>query len=197
MNKLTKGSLATGAGLVLLLGGAGTFMSWNAEANVGGGTIKTGHLEVAADTADVRWSVNGGAEMTTTQMESSYLAAPGDEIVYEVPVTVDAAGTNLKATVEAQAGALTGAQVATAFGAGQIEAELIPDASSRDFFGAPVNGVYTLAQQGQGSATARITLEFANGAVGTENAAMDQQIALGDLTVALTQLTGTPTGTGH
>lgn len=192
MNKLTKGSLATGAGVVLLLGGAGTFMSWNAEANVGGGTINTGHLKVAADTADVRWRINGGATMTTGQMQSTYLAAPGDEIVYEVPVTVEAAGTNLKATVEAQAGALTGAQVATAFGAGEVEAELIPDASSRNFFGTPADGVYTLDDNGQGTATARITLEFNNGAAGAENAAMDEQIALGDLTVALTQLTGTP-----
>jgi alternate signal-mediated exported protein len=193
VNKLIKGSLATGAGVALLLGGAGTFMSWNDVETVDGGTINTGHLELAADTDDVRWSVNGGTKMTTSQMEKTYLAAPGDEIVYEVPVTVDAAGTHLTATVEAQAGALTGDQVATAFGAGALEAELIPDADSQDFFGTPTHGVYTLGE-GEGTATARITLEFNDNGVGAENAAMDQKIALGDLTVALTQLAGTSTG---
>lgn len=189
MNKLTKGSLATGAGLVLLLGGAGTFMSWNAEANVGGGTITTGHLKVTAD-APPMWTVNGGTAMPTTTMESSYLAAPGDTIVYEVPVTIDAAGTNIQATVNAQAGAILGDEdVRTAFGASQVTAELEPTEASTPFFGTATDGVYTL-EKGTGTATAKVTLTFDQGA---GNTTMDKNITLEDLTVALTQVNATST----
>lgn len=185
MNKLTKGSLATGAGLVLLLGGAGTFMSWNAGDKTDGGTISTGHLTVSAEEAP-EWSVNSGSTMTTATMEKTYLAAPGDTIVYEVPISVNVAGDNLRATLQATSGGLTGDGLATAFGASEVQVDLIPAVEDEDFFGTATDGVYAL-EEGSGEATARITLQFANGAVGAENAAMNQNIELGDLTVALTQ----------
>ena len=45
MNKKTTGILAGTAGAALLIGG-GTFALWNDAANVGGGTITTGNLDI-------------------------------------------------------------------------------------------------------------------------------------------------------
>src|SRR5699024_9808162 len=44
MNKFAKGSLAAGAGLVLLLGGAGTPAYWNSEVELAGGQISSRSL---------------------------------------------------------------------------------------------------------------------------------------------------------
>jgi len=35
MNKVTKGAIAAAAGVILLMGGAGTLASWNSSANAG------------------------------------------------------------------------------------------------------------------------------------------------------------------
>lgn len=191
MNKLTKGSLATGAGLVLLLGGTGTFMSWNATDKTDGGTITNGHLKIDA-AATPMWTVQAAGATAPTAMPTGYLAAPGDTIIYEVPVTVDVAGDNLQATFQATSAGLTGEEVTTAFGASAVNVEVIPaDAASTTFFGDPTDGVYTL-DEGSGSATARIELQFANGGPGAENTAMDKTVTLADLQVALTQTTPTP-----
>ena len=48
MNKLTKGAIATAAGIALLLGGAGTFALWNGQTTIAGGTISTGTLAIAS-----------------------------------------------------------------------------------------------------------------------------------------------------
>lgn len=47
MNKATKGAVAAGAAGILLLGGAGTFALWEDNASITGGTVSTGHLDLA------------------------------------------------------------------------------------------------------------------------------------------------------
>ena len=86
MNKLTKGAIATAAGIALLMGGAGTFALWNDSVGVNGGTVQTGTLDI--DTTgtgtwkDVSSTVVGG----TTQFDFAATAAG----TYRVAVTVSA-----------------------------------------------------------------------------------------------------------
>src|SRR5699024_1312147 len=49
MNKFAKGSVAAGAGLVLLLGGAGTLAYWNDSAELANGSIHAVNLKLEAD----------------------------------------------------------------------------------------------------------------------------------------------------
>ena len=67
MNKFAKGSLAAGAGLVLLLGGAGTLAYWNDSAELEGGTIEAGSMTFSADTtvtASSSETLPGGARVS-------------------------------------------------------------------------------------------------------------------------------------
>jgi alternate signal-mediated exported protein len=92
MNKFTKASIATGAGIVLLLGGAGTLAYWNDSASVGASTITAGTL--AIDSAgDGAWTANGSA---VTDIDD-FRVVPGDTLVYTETFTIDAVGDNLEA----------------------------------------------------------------------------------------------------
>ncbi|GAA3326839.1 MULTISPECIES: alternate-type signal peptide domain-containing protein [Paeniglutamicibacter] len=50
MNKMTKGALATGLDVALLLGGGGTLAVWNKSVAEPAGTITSGDLELTAGT---------------------------------------------------------------------------------------------------------------------------------------------------
>jgi len=91
MNKLLKGSIAGGAGVALLLGGAGTFALWNDNATIMGGTITAGDLDVS--TAEGVWADQFG----TIASIDEYLIVPGDTLTYKTTVTVEATGDNLSA----------------------------------------------------------------------------------------------------
>lgn len=92
MNKFTKGSIAAGAGLVLLLGGAGTFMSWNDEGNIDGGTVTAGSITV--EDAISTWTVN---DVGVDNIDV-YRIAPGDTVVYTSNMNVVVDGDNLVVT---------------------------------------------------------------------------------------------------
>lgn len=86
MNKFAKGSLAAGAGIVLLLGGAGTLAYWNDQAELGGmGEINAGQLTLEA--TEGSWS----PEITTW--------VPGDESSYTTTLSLNADGDNIQGTV--------------------------------------------------------------------------------------------------
>ncbi|MCW4384822.1 alternate-type signal peptide domain-containing protein [Salinibacterium sp. SYSU T00001] len=83
MNKLLKGSIAGAAGIVLLLGGAGTLAYWNDSATVASaGTVSSGELSIASTVAGT-WD------------DSIALIVPGDSLTYTEQFTVTASGDNL------------------------------------------------------------------------------------------------------
>ena len=98
MNKLTKGTIAGAAGIVLLLGGAGTFALWNDSADISGGTVTSGTLYFDPVTAgtwqDVSPDVTGAPK---TINPATFLTVPGDVLTYTSTVVVNATGTNLLA----------------------------------------------------------------------------------------------------
>lgn len=107
MNKFTKASIATGAGIVLLLGGAGTFALWNDDATLNAGTIQSGELTLDEGTVSGAWyrvvggvddTVNGETNDVAITTIADYRIVPGDKLVYKVSgLTVTARGDNLKA----------------------------------------------------------------------------------------------------
>lgn len=99
MNKLTKGAIAGGAGIVLLLGGAGTFALWNDSATIDGGTITAGTLDIQTVTpgawTDISPDVDG--QPVPIPDITDFRTVPGDVLKYTAGVTIVATGNNLLA----------------------------------------------------------------------------------------------------
>jgi alternate signal-mediated exported protein len=96
MNKFTKASIATGAGIVLLLGGAGTFAYWNDDATLTAGTITSGTLKIEAG-ATGTWTDT--SNNSTISNIANFRVVPGDELLFAQDVKVNATGDNLVATL--------------------------------------------------------------------------------------------------
>lgn len=97
MNKIIKGSIAGAAGVVLLLGGVGTFALWNESTTAEGGTVSTGNLDLAlvADTAE--WAdISADADGAAFDPNEDAIV-PGDTITFAQDFTVTAWGKNLRA----------------------------------------------------------------------------------------------------
>lgn len=92
MNKFAKGSLAAGAGIVLLLGGVGTLAYWNDEVGIKGGTVEAGSLDLHAKQGT--WA----PEITTW--------VPGDESTYTTTLELTTKGDNIQGTVTLDRGSL-------------------------------------------------------------------------------------------
>jgi alternate signal-mediated exported protein len=91
MNKLLKGSIAGAAGVVLLLGGAGTLAAWNDSAALDASDVTAGTLDIATvGTATIAHASSGA----TVQR-----IVPGDTIVVNQAVDIDATGDNLRASL--------------------------------------------------------------------------------------------------
>ena len=95
MNKFTKGAIATGAGIVLLLGGAGTFAYWNDSADIAAGDIESGTLSLTAGANG--WEDQDGDTIADI---NSFLIVPGDVLTFTGAYTIDATGNNLLATLD-------------------------------------------------------------------------------------------------
>ena len=104
MKKIVKASIATTAGVVLLLGGAGTFATWNSSATAEGASIVAGNLVVEASQEAGTWTANGSAIDI-----ADYVIVPGDVLTYTKTMNVGAEGDSLSATL-----ALTDSSIAPA-----------------------------------------------------------------------------------
>ncbi|CAN5382849.1 hypothetical protein BH11ACT3_BH11ACT3_16080 [soil metagenome] len=93
MNKLVKGAIATGVGVALLMGGAGTLAYWNGSAATPTQNISAGNLAVSAGTGV--WKSTANSTSTTIDI-GTFRTVPGDQLTYTVPVTVTSSGDNLK-----------------------------------------------------------------------------------------------------
>lgn len=94
MNKMTKGALATGLGVALLIGGGGTLAVWNDTAQANAGTIAAGDLKLAADPGT--WTVNG---QKITDIKA-YKIVPGQTLTFTQNVNVTLVGDAMKAKFE-------------------------------------------------------------------------------------------------
>jgi alternate signal-mediated exported protein len=104
MNKFLKGGIAGAVGVVLLLGGAGTFALWNSSATTEAGTIAAGNLSVMASSTSGSWTVNGGTPRITM---TGYKIVPGDVLVYTKAMSIIATGDNMVATLSIAPASIT------------------------------------------------------------------------------------------
>jgi alternate signal-mediated exported protein len=93
MNKMTKGALATGLGVALLVGGGGTLAVWNAEATKTAGTIVAGNMTL--DAGEGKWTNVNGKDVDLAE----YKVVPGDVLTFTQPVTVGMTGDLLEAAL--------------------------------------------------------------------------------------------------
>lgn len=181
MKKSTKGALAAGAAVALLVGGAGTLAFWTADETVPGGTIDAGHLDLVTDATNAGcgdWQLDSGEQAAGTWSSGDPLV-PGDVLTKECAFTIDAQGNHLRATVAASAPGLTGT----------LAAGLTVDAT-----GITVGGVadteFTEADDGSAlGVTVTVTFTDPGTADNTYNdPATDLTAVLNDITVTATQV---------
>jgi alternate signal-mediated exported protein len=145
MNKLVKGSIAGAAGIILLMGGAGSLAYWNDSAAAGpaGGTsITAGTLTITAVNAGT-WTkgmYNNAGTQTVAPAAVANLATvrvvPGNRLVYTQAFNVVGTGDDLFFTIGSTAGAVT----ASGGGANQALADVINGSGLTAFTVSSVSG---------------------------------------------------------
>ncbi|NMM84398.1 hypothetical protein B2J88_08490 [Rhodococcus sp. SRB_17] len=184
MNKATKGAVAAGAAALLLAGGAGTMAAWSDSEAMTGGTITAGHLTLTAVGGAPTWSVtnagvSGGAAQNIPAI-TSFRATPGDVLTYSGTVKIGFAGTNLKATLKADASTITGT--------GGLPDEVVT-ATAATVDGVALEtgptGVAITSAQDNKDVAVKVTFTF--GKAGATNASQDGTINLANFNVTLDQ----------
>ncbi|MFQ4150488.1 alternate-type signal peptide domain-containing protein [Arthrobacter sp. LAPM80] len=110
MNKMAKGAIATGVGIILLAGGGGTLATWNQASNASMGSVVSGDLNLVAG-AGVWKNASG----TVIPVIADYKVVPGDTLTYTQPMTVTLTGDLMVAKL-----AVTGAGVDKGFGTNAV-----------------------------------------------------------------------------
>jgi alternate signal-mediated exported protein len=187
MNKLTKGAIASAAGIILLMGGAGTLASWNAAGTVTGGqTISSGTLSVATPTAGVWKSGTNVIDPTTFKI------VPGDVLTFTQNFALTASGNNLLFTVAGTAGAISAVNSASTFDT-QLATKLTNlgafSASGTNISTSTTPGTYKVtSNSGTSTVTVVETISFPYGTAG-DNTTQGGNVTLGAGAVTLTQTT--------
>lgn len=161
MNKLVKASVASAAGIALLMGGAGSLALWNDSATVSSGTVSTGELSLTSDGAgtwdnDIALWVPGD---TDTYTEEFTVVATGDNIAAEISASYTAANTS----------GISSSSTIVVTGAGST---LVSP------------GVYSLDA---GTYSVTVTVDVSFNATGTNNQNLSA-VPLGDVSVTLQQV---------
>lgn len=96
MNKMLKGALAGGAGVVLLMGSFGTFAVWNDRASIDDGALASGSLDITG-TGPATWTDVSATGITggTAVDPDVHTMVPGDTWTLTQPVDISADGKNL------------------------------------------------------------------------------------------------------
>lgn len=178
MKKATKGTLASGVGVLLFLGGAGTLAFWTDSEPITGGAINTGHLRIVTDATNTGcggWQLDSAESAAATYTVGEPLV-PGDTLTRDCSFTVSANGNHLRATVGITAANFSG-------GDGDFGGKLNASVSAVKIDGTPVTS-FTEADDG-GTLTASVTLTFDSTALDNTE---DLATFLDSLTLTATQV---------
>ncbi|MEO7017346.1 MAG: alternate-type signal peptide domain-containing protein [Leifsonia sp.] len=177
MKKLTTALVASGSGLILLIGTSGSLALWNDAATVDAGSVASGVLTINA--ANGAW----------TQQLQQWV--PGDTETYTAEVSIVAQGDNLASQVKIDPGSITG------------DPELLGALEISLTFGTPTGGtltpvagesnVYDVAPDNPTSGTpitapVTVTVTFPADSV-TGTVAQGQTVQLGGMQFVLDQVT--------
>jgi alternate signal-mediated exported protein len=178
MNKLFTGLVAGAAGLVLIVGGAGSLALWNDAAQVDAGSVDSGVMTIAAQ--DGAWSPDIA------------LWVPGDSATYTANVTIDLAGDNLSTELAVDADSIVGVGGDDLLNALDIQLGVgaITGGGTATSTGTP--NVYTVVSDTPAAATTltipvTVTVDFPADSV-TDTVAQNQSVDLSGLSFTLTQL---------
>lgn len=178
MKKATKGTLASGVGVLLFLGGAGTMAFWTDSQPITGGAINSGHLKITTDATNTgcgAWKLDSAEQAPVTYNVGDPLV-PGDTLTRVCAFTVSASGNHLRATVGITAVNFSGA-------AGDFSGNLHASVSGVTINGTPVTS-FTEADDGA-TLTADVTVTFDPAALDSTE---DLSTYLDSLTLTATQV---------
>lgn len=197
MNKLTKATIATAAGVALLIGGGSSLAYWNDQATITGSTITAGNLALVSQSNTGTWGVKNGAITTPNINIANFRAVPGDALTYTTTLQVKAQGDNLKFKAGITS---TSIAPATAGKASDIALQTALTGNTAFTFGTlptgfTANGSEITLTAPVGAAeqtysipvTVTITWPFAN-TPATDNPAKTGAVKFADFTVQLTQV---------
>jgi alternate signal-mediated exported protein len=169
LNKIVAGSVAAAAGVVLLLGGAGTFALWNANTTADLGAISTGSLTLNSTARGV-W---------TTGTPSLWV--PGDSSNYTESFTITGTGDNLQATLTGAYSeiAVSGVTADFTFEVRDKSGKVVPANAANAYNFTSALSPYT--------AVTTVDVDFD----ATGSADQKTTVDLGDVSVSLAQVTAT------
>src|SRR3954465_10253902 len=103
MRKTTKGAIAVGAGVALLLGGAGTMAAGQLTSTAAPGSVSSGQVDLVSNTGATAKRGTAtrpdGCTPSSTDFPAGAKLVPGDCVIFTQPVTVTASGNRLVATL--------------------------------------------------------------------------------------------------
>ena len=198
MNKLVKGAIAGAAGIVLLMGGAGSLAYWNDSANAGPGagsnSITAGTLTITAANAG-SWTkgfYNAAGTVVTAPAAVGSLSAvrivPGNRLVYTQNFNVVGTGDDLYFTISSTAGAADVA-LAAQINASGTTAFSIASVTGGTVVPATTPGTYKVSSNAGTPSTIAVTwtVDFPFGASAV-NSAKTGAVSLSQGSITLTQV---------
>jgi len=174
MNKLVKASIATAAGIALLMGGAGSLALWNDSVNVSAGTVSSGTLDVSTGTAGA-WTINGATPFNATTGK----IVPGDTVTFKQTLTLSATGDNLKATVTSNVASITN-NISGSTATSSFVVKTDPAGTTV----VPAAGTYTL----NGAYTVEVTISIAFASSTTGLTGQNGSVNLSTLAITVNQV---------
>jgi len=147
--KMTKGTIAITAGVVLLLGGAGTYALWEVNQSLDG-TVQSGDLNLELGNAE--WTLNDQPVGDVAEIR----IVPGDTLALAQPLTITAIGDDLAAQLAVDASEISGDPAL----AEQLEVSLaLPDTAWAQLVSADTYTI-TSADEAYEPVTAVVTIVF-------------------------------------
>jgi alternate signal-mediated exported protein len=191
MNKLIKGSIASAAGIALLLGGGATLASWNSSVTAAetgsAATITAGTLDVAAHADQGVWTLKRATTASPTVVNiATVRIVPGDTLTYTKKFNITATGDNLKATLAVAPGSI--APVTPAPSADSNLAALLGNSATFTVNGAVIAPVGLLLPSGASTLTVATSITFPSTGAGAENGAKNGAVNLAGFAVTVSQI---------
>jgi alternate signal-mediated exported protein len=167
MNKMIKGSVAGATGIVLLMGGFGTYALWSDSSEMNSSRVTSGVLDIKAGA--VTWDGTGA-------WEQGDLVVPGDVVTRTQVFTIRGTGSNLAGAIDFTQGSVdktkfanTGTNPADAPG-NWLDVDVELDVSGGEVIEtAPGSNQFTFSSPfGTATVTAVVTYAFDEDAEGVE-----------------------------
>lgn len=195
MKKITKGTIAAGAAVVLLLGTGGTLAYWNSTVNVGEPAVITAGNLALAQTAAPTWTiVHTSGETTAVADIAAVRIVPGDRLVFSADYAITAQGDNLVFEAGVAEGSIAPVDSADAADA-QLATRLAQTATFtiNGTDGATATIEHRSAAENTYPVTIDVNLDWPFGADGSptaDNPAKTGQVDLSQFAVTVTQADG-------